>query len=214
MNDVGNRYRTGHRLSHRTGYDDMPRPETDMAREPELRISLRARREEDRLRIDFTFANLAHTSVYVYSLVASPVMEPLPHRAYTAYADADQSLHLLLGEAPGPNGLSVYAKVIPFASYLRPGESHADYIEVTVPVPEWQPYADPWKADEVEIVQTRRVSLLTDYWWERTSLRAAPIAKYPGYFKAQGTSLVRESASVELSEPIPVLRRRDEYERF
>lgn len=207
MKDVANRYQRGRRL-------ETFRPETEMTREPELRISLRARREEDRLRVDFTFANLARTSLYAYSLVASPVMEPLPHRAYTAYAEADESLHVLLGEAPAPNGLSVYAKVIPFASYLRPGEIHSDYVEVAVPVPEWHPYAKPSEADDVEIDQARRVTLLTDYWWERTSLRAAPIARHPGYFKALGTKLVRESTSVELTEPIPVLRRRDEYMRF
>jgi len=185
-----------------------------MAKQQDLDIDLRSQRKHDRLRIDFTMTNRARSAVYVFTRAASPNLQPLPHRAYTAYSDADQSLHLLLAEAPIPKGLSVYVKVVPFARHLRPGESHSDYLEVPLPVSEWQPYADPQQTNDVETVETRRVVLLTEYWWEPATIKLARVEGHLGYVKGFGTPCWQATATLELPEPIAVLKRCDDFARF
>jgi len=185
-----------------------------MPHHQDLDIDLRARRENDRLRIDFTMTNRARSGVYARTRAAGSNLQPLPHRAYTAYSEADQSLHLLIAEAPIPKGLSVYVKVVPFARYLRAGESFSDHLELPLPVPEWQPYADPPETDDVEPVETRRIVLLTEYWWELATIKLAKVEDHPGYVKGFGTPTWQAKAAVELPEPIAVLKRRDDYARF
>ncbi|HJZ92086.1 MAG TPA: hypothetical protein VKE40_14520 [Gemmataceae bacterium] len=185
-----------------------------MAHQPELAIALRGERRDDALRVSYTFTNQGRYPVYVFTRVASGLREPLSHRAYTAFREDETALHLFLGIPPIPKGMHVYAKVVPFSSLLRPGETYTDYIEVPVPAVEWQPYADPEAADDTDPVEARRVLLSTEYWWENRSIRAAPLDGHPGYFKAIGAPGFAATATLGLPEPIPVKKRRDAFERF
>ena len=185
-----------------------------MRREPELRITLAERRRDGGLRLDYTFTNAGHSPLYVFTRVADNRLRPRPHQAYTAWRERPEALHLFLGVPPIPKGLHVYVKVVPFASYLPPGKSYSYYLELPLPVPEWQPYADPEQAEDVESVVTRSVLVSTEYFREDQLLRPPTPAGPAGYFKALGAPLVRTGAYLTLAEPVTVLKRRDEFERF
>lgn len=185
-----------------------------MTQEPELLITLGERRREGVLRIDYTFTNQGTKPLYVFTRAADKMLRPLPHRAYTAFRDQPEALHLFLGVPPIPKGLRVYVKVVPFSSYLRPGERFTDYLEAPIPVPEWQPYADPDETEDVETVSVGRVLVSTQYFAEKGLLRPPKRDELSGYFKALGVPLVGMGAYVKLAEPVAVRKRRDEFERF
>ncbi len=185
-----------------------------MRAEPELRITLAERRRDGVLRIDYTFTNDGMKPLYVFSCVADNMLQPLPHRAYTALREEPLALHLFLGLPPIPQGLRVHTKIVPFASYLRPGERFADYLEVPLPAPEWQPYVDPEQTEDVETVQVPRVLVSTHYFGQESLLRAPKRDEPSGYFKALGGPLVGMGAYLNLAEPLAVQKRRDEFERF
>src|SRR5262245_60637236 len=126
-----------------------------MSYRPPLTIALGELRLPGKLRIDYTITNEGRVPFYVYSCIAAKANRPLLHQAYTCYWEKDQALHLSLGVPPIPKGLHVYAKIVPYAWLLRPGERHAEYIELPFPVPEWCPYVEPPPPEEVEIVQVR-----------------------------------------------------------
>ena len=56
--------------------------------------------------------------------------------------------------------------------------------------------------------------LSTEYFPEDGLLRPAKPTDVPGYFKAHGAPSVRVGAYLNLAEPVLVLKRRDEFERF
>jgi hypothetical protein len=180
----------------------------------ELVLTLSELRLPGQLRIEYSYTNAGQRPLYVYACAASRALQPLPHRACTALREADAALHLSLGVPPIPKGLRVYAKVVPFAVRLRPGQRHVDYLEVPVPVPEWQPYADPEETEDVETIEARRVVLSTEYFGEPQLVRPAKWDSAAGYFKAHGAPTRRAEATLELHAPLPVRKRRDDFERF
>ena len=180
----------------------------------ELVLTLGELRLPGQLRIEFSCTNAGPRPLFVYACAASRVVRPLPHRAYTALRQPEAALHLSLGVPPIPKGLRVYVKVVPYAVLLRPGQRHADYLEVPVPVPEWQPYADPQETADVEPAEVRRVLLSTAYFGEPQLVRAARWDGAAGYFKAHGAPASSVQAALELHAPLPVLKRRDDFERF
>jgi len=185
-----------------------------MTQESPIVITLRELRSADRLRIDFTCTNQGRLPLFVYTRVAGMPHQALPHRAYTAYREADEALHLFLGIPPIPKGLRVYAKIVPFATLLRPGQRHADYLDVPIPAPEWQAYYDLPGAGDVETVQARRVVVSTEFFGEPQLIRPAKWDANAGGFRALGAPPRRAAATIELSEPLAVLKRRDAFERF
>jgi hypothetical protein len=180
----------------------------------ELVLTLAEHRLPDRLRVELTFTNAGKRSLYAYACAASRALRPLPQRAYTALRERDAALHLLLGVPPIPRGLRVYAKVVPFAVLLRPGQRHVGAVELPVPVPEWQPYADPQETEDVEEVEARRLVLSTEYFGEGQLVRPAQWDSQAGHFKAHGAVTLRAEAALELHVPVPVRKRLDNFERF
>src|SRR5262249_51462834 len=189
-------------------------PERRMHMAGELVLTLSELRLPGELRIEYSCTNEGKRPLYVYACAADSTVQPLPHRAYTALREADEALHLSLGVPPIPKGLHVYVKVVPFAVRLRPGQRHVDYLELPVPVPEWGPYADPQETEDVETVQVRRMLLSTEAFGEPQLVRPAKWDGAAGYFKAHGAPALRVAASLGLREPLPVLKRRDDFERF
>jgi hypothetical protein len=185
-----------------------------MTEDRHMLITLRELRLANQLRIDYTCTNQGKQPFYVYTCITQKGQQPLPNRAYTAYRAADETLHLFLGVPPIPRGLRVYAKVVPFASLLRPGEQHADYLEVPIPIAEWQPYADPPETSDVDIVQARRVLVSTEYFGEGRLVRPPQWDREIRQYRALGAQTQRVEAAIELSEPVSVLKRRDDFERF
>jgi hypothetical protein len=180
----------------------------------EIEIQVREQVSPDLLRLDCTFVNRSDRPLYVFTRVMSKTLQPLPHRAYTAYRAEDQALHVFLGVPPIPKGLHVYAKVVPLASLLRPGKSMADHFELPIPVAEWQPYADPEQTDDVEPVEVRRIVVTTEYFSGDKLVREPRWDAALGYFRALGVTLHRTQAVIELAAPIVVLKRNDEFTRF
>jgi hypothetical protein len=180
----------------------------------ELVLTLSELRLPGELRIEYRCTNEGKRPLYLYACIADRAAQSLPHRAYTALREADEALHLSLGVPPIPEGLQVYVKVVPFAVLLRPGQRHVDYLELPVPVPEWGPYADPEETEDVETVEVRRVLLSTEYFGEEQLVRPAKWDGPAGYFKAHGAPALRVQAALELHATLPVLKRRDDFERF
>jgi hypothetical protein len=180
---------------------------------PDLQLTVRERHTPDSLRIDCTFTNRADCPLYVFTCMVSPGLKPLPHRACTAFREKDQALHVFLGVPPIPKGLRVYAKAVPLSSLLEPGKSVSEYFEMPVPVPEWQPYADPEQAEQVETVSARKIVVTAEYFETTRLLREARWDESTGLFKAFGTPLLRARGVVDLAEPIPILKRNDDFTR-
>jgi hypothetical protein len=188
--------------------------------EPEIQIALQAQPAADRLHIDYTFTNVGDRPLFVLARAAGRRREPLPHQAYVAFHDKQKMLHLFLGIPPIPRGLRVYVKVIPYSSLLRPGQSMEGHLEFPAPVTEWQPYLDPEAAerpegpDDFEAVEARRVLLSTEYFGESDLIRLRESHEAPGYYQALGSPTYRTRAMLDLTEPIPVRKRRGPFERF
>ena len=180
----------------------------------EIQIQVRERVADDLLRLDCTFINQSDRPLSVFTRVMSKALQPLPHRAYTAYRADDEALHVFLGVPPIPKGLHVYAKVVPLASLVHPGKSVTDHFELPIPVVEWQPYADPESTDDVEAVPARKIVVTTEYFGGDKLVREPRWDAALGYFRALGVPLVRTQAVIELATPIVVLKRNDEFARF
>ncbi|MBL8792710.1 MAG: hypothetical protein JNM56_02265 [Planctomycetia bacterium] len=163
--------------------------------------------------MEFTVVNEGRQPYYVFTCAAGGLREPLPHRAYTAYSDADQALHLLLGLPPVPPGSNVFARIVPLSTFLQPGDRHADFLDIPLPVPEWQPYL-PENTQDVEIVEARRLRLATEYFSHASLFRPPEWDHQFFFFRAFGGESLPVSATLELDEPLSVLKRRDRFERF
>jgi hypothetical protein len=183
-----------------------------MSRDPGLTLTATATRAGGVLFVQTTFQNQGRLPAYVYTRVLDRDLEPQPRRAYTAHVAEAGALKLFLGIAPIPEGLSVYGKVVPWASYLRPGKGYTDYYEVPIPVVEWQPYAEP--EGETDPVQVSRLIVETEWWVEPATLNGKPIEDAPGFYKALGHPSEMASATIELPDPVTVSRRREGYTRF
>jgi hypothetical protein len=183
-----------------------------MSRDPGMTLTATATRSGGVLFIQTTFQNQGRLPAYVYTRVLDRDLEPQPRRAYTAHAAGEGALKVFLGIAPIPAGVSVYGKVVPWATYLRPCKGYTDLYEVPVPAPEWQPYADP--EGETDPVEVSRVIVETEWWVEPATLNVKPIDDAPGFYKALGHPSAMVSATIELPEPVIVSRRREGYTRF
>jgi hypothetical protein len=183
-----------------------------MSRDPGLTLTATATRAGGTLFVQTTFKNQGRLSAYVYTRVRDRHLTPLPRRAYTAHATDAGALKLFLGVAPIPDGLCVFGRVEPWASFLRPGTGYTDFYEVPVPVPEWQPYAEP--EGETDPVEVSRVIVETEWWVEPATLMVAPVTGAPGFYTACGHPSERATTTIELPEPVTISRRREGYTRF
>jgi hypothetical protein len=188
--------------------------ETHMLVNPDLQLTVRERHTRDSLRIDCTFTNRADGPLYVFTCMASAWLEPLPHRAYTAFREEDRALHVLLGVPPIPKDLDVHVKIVPFSSLVQPGKSVSEYFEMPIPVPEWQPYADPEEAVEAETVSAAKIVVTAEYFGTTRLLREPRWDVSIGLYKAHGVPVLRTQGMIELAEPIPILKRKDDFTRF
>ena len=180
---------------------------------PEIKLALRAQRSSDLLRVEFTVTNEGRQPYYVFTCAGGPQRSALPHRAYTAFREQEEALHLSLALALVPRGRSVLTRIVPLSTFLQPGDRHTDFLKVPIPVPEWQPYYQE-QTEEVDIVQARRLLLSSEYFTHESLFRPPVWDDQVSYFRAFGGESFPISATLELEEPLPVLKRRDGFERF
>jgi hypothetical protein len=180
-----------------------------MKPKPEVVLACSERRSPTELRIDYTITNQGSRPLYVYTCVARRPRQPLPHQAYTTFRKEDAVLELFLGLPAIPRGWRVYAKIAPYASLLRPGGRHVDYLEMSIPAREWQPYGESPEPDQVETVPARRLVLATEYFPEQELVRPAQWESSVRHFRALGARTRRVEATIELAEPLPVIKPRE-----
>jgi hypothetical protein len=176
-------------------------------------ICLRATavRTDQALRIDYECKNQGSAAAYVYAHV---LRGGSSHGAYTVLHRPEDELVLFLGPPPVPPGFTGTAKVLPKAYLLKPGATFADYLEIPVPVREWQPYGNADYPRDCPVVAAKKVVLATETILDKDVFFARPTGDNPPLFRVDGYPVRRVEVDVPIASPVPVLYRMGPFFRF
>jgi hypothetical protein len=166
------------------------------------------------MEIDYAIQNGDSQAAFVFAVPTDGLAAAYPHAAYASLAEASRALHLLLGQCPMPAGVSLGAKALPFAYRVEPGQTHPGKITVPLPAREWDAYHDPdYAANGTKLIQVGKVVLTIECVLEGATFFVEKIPSQE-YFQTDGYPVVNLRSEFRLPEPIPVLRRTDEFPGF
>jgi hypothetical protein len=178
----------------------------------ELGATTTASKQE--LEVAYTVRNGGSQTAFLFALARDGRGRCHPHAAYRSLTEACRALHLHLGECPVPAGVSLEAKVMPFAYRVEPGQVHSDRLRVTLPAREWDAYHGPeYAEDQCKTYQVQKLILTIEYVLEGDTFFVQKAASQE-YFRTDGYPVARLRSECRLAEPIPVLRRTDEFPGF
>jgi hypothetical protein len=105
-------------------------------------------------------------------------------------------------------------KALPFAYRVGPGQTHSDTIKVPLPAREWDTYHGPdYAENQSKVYQVQKVVLTVEYVLEGDTFFVNKVSSQE-FFRADGYPLNKLRSEFRLAEPIPVLRRTDEFPGF
>jgi hypothetical protein len=169
---------------------------------------------EEKIVISYSISHAGDTPAYVMTLVTDAGLTPLPHKAHVAFLEIEQAVHVFLGQAPLPAGIEVLVKALPLSRLLKRGDTFKDYIDISIPIMEWQPYAhDKYPSDCIDRLVNRLV-LSTEFIFPENAFFARKIDKPQGYFRVNGYPVGKLSTTIQLDHPVRVLQRTDDFVRF
>jgi hypothetical protein len=169
---------------------------------------------EPDLQISYEICNRGSQAVFAFAVATDGRRRCYPHAAYASLTEGCRTLHLHLGECPLPPDVSVGAKALPFACRVEPGQTYSGKITVPFPVREWDAYHGPEYADnQARVVRVQNVVLTIECVLEEDAFFVNKVPSQE-YFQTDGYPVVKLRSEFPLPEPIPVLRRTDEFPGF
>jgi hypothetical protein len=166
------------------------------------------------MEIAYEITNGEARAAFVFAVATDGRQGAYPHTAYASLAEGCRELHLHLGECPVPAGVSLGAKTLPFAYRVEPGRTYSDKIKVPLPAREWDAYHGPEYAENRgKIFPVQRVVLTVECVLEKDTFFVEKVPSQE-YFRTDGYPVAKLRSELRLTEPIPVLRRADEFPGF
>jgi hypothetical protein len=169
---------------------------------------------KQQLEVAYTIRNGGSQTAFVFALARDGRRRCYPHGAYSSLTEACRALHLHLGECPVPTGVTLEAKVMPFAYRVEPGQTYSVTLKVALPAREWDAYHGPdYAENQGKPYSVQKVILTIEYLLEGDTFF---VEKGPSqeFFRTDGYPLAKLRSELRLAEPIPVLRRADEFPGF
>ncbi len=126
-------------------------------------------------------------------------------------------LIILLGIPPLPVSFSVFAKIVPYAKKVLPGESLPLDLNFPGVVSEYNPYFTDPEGARFEVVEVEGVELLVDALTYREGLRTLEAKGVLGAVQIYSPEMMRFVQRYRTNQAIPrsqVLKRTDEFERL
>ncbi len=174
-------------------------------------------------RLVFPYVLTNGSSELVYVMDATPKFDPATnmwsadHDSVVVWLGADDAARVMKGIAPLPVDADVWARVIPLAAPLRPGETLERRLELPLPLAETSPYFPDLPLRQYQLHDIKGITLIVEFL--RTSVEgftAAPVDYAADLYQVRGYNTPEQVQRVGQTFPVrqlSILKRPDNFPR-